>query len=395
MQIPQGYAVKGQNTVLKLKRSLYGLKQASRCWNEKFVKFLSEFNFKNIESDKCVFVGKVLNYKVFLALYVDDGLVISESARAVEEVLNYLKLHFKITHDVANEYVGMEIQRDRKNCMLKISQAGYIRKLLEKFNMLEAKPVSTPAEPGLYLNKSESKNDLVNLPYREAIGSLLFLSRVSRPDIEYAVNYLSQFLDSYNQEHWRAVKRIFRYLIGTIDVGLVYGNSGSSAGSANFGESSAQLVGYTDADYAGCLSTRRSRSGYVFLFNGTPISWSSQRQEVVALSTAEAEYIALFQGTKESVWLRRMMNELGLKQNCVPIFVDNQAAIKLANSNEHHKRTKHMDVRFHYIRGVAKRKEISIFYVNTKLQLADILTKPLTKLPFANLRRMLNIVEFK
>ena len=214
----------------------------------------------------------------------------------------------------------MEITRDRENCILKISQAGYIRKLLEKFNMLEAKPVSTPAEPGLYLNKSEGNNELVNVPYREAISSLLFLSRVSRPDIEYAVNYLSHFLDSYDQEHWRAVKRIFRYLIGTIDVGLVYGNSESSAGPANFDESSAQLVGYTDADYTSCLSTRRSRSGYVFLFNGTPISWSSQRQEVVALSTAEAEYIALFQGTKESVWLRRMLNELGLKQKCVTIL---------------------------------------------------------------------------
>ena len=167
-------------------------------------------------------------------------------------MLNYLKLHFKITHNVANEYVGMEIQRNKDNRVLKIRQAGYMRKLLKKFNMLEAKLVSTPAEPGIYLNKSDNKNNLVNVPYLEAIISLSFLSRISMPDIKFAVNYLRQFLDSYDQEHWRDVKRIFRYLIGTIDVGLVYGNGRSSTGLVDFEESSAQLVGYTDADYEEC-----------------------------------------------------------------------------------------------------------------------------------------------
>ncbi|XP_033218364.1 secreted RxLR effector protein 161-like [Belonocnema kinseyi] len=151
--------------------------------------------------------------------------------------------------------------------------------------MSEAKPSSVPAEPGLYLCKSSketNKNESGNVPCREAIGTLLFAARVCRPDIEYAVNYLSQFVDAHNRTHCSAVKQILRYLSGTRDLGIVFGNSGSSC----------EIRGYTDTDYAGCLETRKSRSGFVFQLNGGPISWSSQRQSVVSLSTAEAEYIA-------------------------------------------------------------------------------------------------------
>ena len=371
LQIPDGYVTEEtRGLVYKLRRSLYGLKQSPRCWNEKFVGFLRSFNFKNIESDKCVFVGVVSDFKVYLALYVDDGLIICESQSAIDKVLNYLKSNFQITVDKATEFVGIEIERNRAQRTIKVSQSSYIEKVITKFGMENANPSSVPAEPGSHLSKIESKeckNECV--PYREAVGSLLFAARVCRPDIEYAVNYASQFLDSFGQEHWIAVKKIIRYLIGTRTSGIVFGSSGSSL----------NLVGFTDADYAGCLETRKSRSGFVFLLNNGPISWSSQRQNVVSLSTTEAEYIALAHGAKEAVWLRRMLSELNVNCGSVPIFVDNQSAIKLANNSEFHKRSKHIDIRFHFIRDMLSRKEIEIHYVQSKEQLADILTKPLPK----------------
>ena len=163
---------------------------------------------------------------------------------------------------------------------MKIGQSNYVGKIIEKFGMSDAYAVNVPAEPGFCLQKNvDLCEKSENIPYREAVGSVLFAARVCRPDIEYAVNYASQFLNCYGKEHWQAVKRIIKYLIGTRNFGITLGNSGSSN----------NLCGYTDADYAGCVDTRKSRSGFVFMFNGGPICWSSQRQTIVALSTAEAE----------------------------------------------------------------------------------------------------------
>lgn len=161
--------------------------------------------------------------------------------------------------------------------------------MFEKLGIKNANSLSVPAKGGLSLRKSEvDKKECIS--YREAIGSLLFTARTCRPDIEYLVNYVSQFLYSFTKEHWQTVKRIFRYLIGTRNYGLVFGNSGSTL----------NLIGFTDADYTGCIQTRKSRSSCVFLLNGGPVSWSSKHQDVVSLLTAEGEYIALANGTKEA-----------------------------------------------------------------------------------------------
>ena len=387
MQQPEGYIMEDKkNQVYKLQRSLYGLKQSSRCWNDKFVQFLEAFNFKSTVSDKCVFVGNICDSIVYLALYVDDGLVMSKSINANNKVIKYLQSNFQITSDEANEYIGFEIERDRTKRTLKISQSKYINKLVDRFGMSESKPSSLPAEPGLYMckhPKNAKMNESETAPYREAIGALLFAARVCRPDIEYAVNYLSQFVDAYNHTHWSAVKQILRYLSGTRNLGIVFGISGSSC----------EIRGYTDADYAGCLETRKSRSGFVFQLNGGPISWSSQRQNVVSLSTAEAEYIALAHGTKEAIWLRRILNDLKIPCESIPLLVDNQSAIKLARNSEFHKRSKHIDVRYHFVRDILNRKLISISYVESKEQLADIFTKPLTKQTFCYLRKRLNVLD--
>lgn len=385
MEQPPGYC-EDVNSVCKLHRSLYGLKQSPRCWNEKFVGFLKTFSFASCESDKCVFVGTVKGFSVYLALYVDDGLLMCENRSAITVVLEYLHSNFKITVDSACEFLGFQIIRNRELRSLKICQRLYVNKLLDKFNMQDAKFSSIPAEPGVYLSKDNnllhSKNwDKNKIPYREAVGSLLFAARISRPDIEFSVNYASQFLECFGQEHWKFVQKILRYLKGTVDFGITFGDSGSPG----------NLLGFTDADYAGCLDTRKSRSGFVFMFNGAPISWSSQRQNVVSLSTAESEYIALSHGAKEAIWLRQFVKELNINCNSVRIFVDNQASIKLASNSEHHKRSKHIDVRYHFIRDIVNKKQIALEYVSSKDQLADIFTKPLAKAQFYYLREKLSI----
>lgn len=385
---PQGFVSEEHpDLVCRLKRSLYGLKQSPRCWNSKFVNFLRSFNFEPIQSDNCVFIGNDDQEKVYLGLYVDDGLLLSKSQKAIDKVLENLQSKFEVTVENTGHFVGMEIERNRQKKQVTISQTAYINKILKKFHMEEAKNSAIPAEPGLHLsgNKKATTDefqDKVNqIPYREAVGSLLFLARVSRPDIEYAVNRASQFLTNFSEEHWQAVKRIFRYLCGTKNFGITYGSSGSEG----------NLTGFTDADYAGCLDTRRSTSGFVFMFHGGPVTWSSQRQGVVSLSTTEAEYIALAHGVKESIWLKNMFCQLGVTINCVSIFVDNQSAIKLANNPEFHKRTKHIEVRYHFTREVFERGDIDLIYINSKDQLADLFTKPLGKLQHHYLREKMNI----
>ncbi|KAG5898489.1 hypothetical protein JTB14_015493 [Gonioctena quinquepunctata] len=209
---------------------------------------------------------------------------------------------------------------------------------------------------------------------------------ISRPDLAFAVSYVSQFMNNYSSQHWTAVKKILRYLQGTKSFGIIYGRCEEFNG--------IDLCGYTDADYAGDVTTRKSRTGYVFMINGSPVTWCSQRQQVVALSTTEAEYIALSFGGREAVWLRQLLKELDVLGNIPTVIkVDNQSAIKLANNPEFHERTKHGDVKFHYVRAIIENGEVSLNYVESKLQLADIMTKPLPKDKISTMRSELNILD--
>ena len=224
-----------------------------------------------------------------------------------------------------------------------------------------------------------------NVPYREAVGSLMFLAIVSRPDIAYSVNLVSKYLNKHNSEHWGAVKRIFAYLKGTLDYGIEYCSGGSNL----------NLVGYSDADFAGDVETRRSTSGFLFELAGGPVTWSSQRQKLVTLSTTESEYVAASSACKEAVWLRKLLRNLNCgSEKATVIFVDNQSAIRLVKNPEYHKRTKHIDIRYHFIREKSEAKEIAVEYVPSELQKADIFTKALTKQRFKSLcesMRVLNI----
>jgi len=385
LEIPEGVIATSTNKVCRLHKSLYGLKQAPRSWNHKFDLFMKQFNLIPSKADPCVYIGNFNSGIIYLCIYVDDGLLLASSKEVLNVVLSELKANFKITGGDANYYVGMEIVRDIGNKRVFIHQSSYIKRVLHRFNMLDARSKETPADLGVSLHSAGDVNgNSNNIMYRQAIGSLIFLATVTRPDIAFIVNYLSRFMSNYNESHWNEVKKIFRYLKGTSGLGILYEKSTENT----------CLQGFSDADYACDLDTRRSTTGYLFKLAGGAVTWGSLRQRTVSLSTTEAEYIAACEAVKEAIWLKQLLKD---SQNpCLnPIIVnvDNQSTIKLIRNPEYHKRSKHIDIRYHFVREKYASGDIDVQYVCSQDQLADILTKALSRDVFKNLRAKIGITN--
>lgn len=380
MKQPKGYE-NGTQLVCKLQRSLYGLKQAPRCWNKKFKTMLRNFDLKETKADPCVFVSNKKNQLLIVAIFVDDGLIAATNNELVDTMVNYLKDNFETKEGELDHFLGIEIDL-RPDGSIFIHQSSYCKRILERFNMEEANVLHIPTDPQHSLDPNLSGSlEAGEVPYRESVGSLLYLSQITRPDITFAVNLVSRYLEKPLTIHWNAVKRIFKYLKGTFNYGLIYDSSVTP-----------KLRGYSDADYAGDTITRRSTSGFIFMMGDGIVAWCSQRQKSVALSTTEAEYIALSQSIQELTWLTLLISDLLETQGDTPVlYADNQSAIKLVKNPEYHKRTKHIDVRYHYIREKFSEGMFSLEYVPSKEQLADILTKPTPRPRFQELREMLGI----
>lgn len=371
------------NMVCKLNKSLYGLKQAPRCWNSKFDTVLKKFGFVNSNADQCVYVGQVKDKKCYLCLYVDDGLLFSSDELALKEVTKELKTIFEIkVLTKPGNFVGMQIEQ-LSNCIF-IHQTKYIEQMLIKFNMNNAHSNSVPADPHVKLHKEDGEAEK-DIPYREAVGSLIHLAIVSRPDIMFAVSLVSRFLNCYNQTHWSAVKRIFKYLKDTKDYGLCYSQTPQNS----------EVTGFCDADYANDQDTRRSVTGYVFIKNGAAVTWSSQRQQTVALSTTEAEFMAACEATKETMWIKQFLSDIDeYKQDSMCLHLDNQSAISVIKNINFHKRCKHIEIKYHFIKEKYHQKIILLKYVSSDCQYADLLTKPLSKDKFQLLRSKLGMMSY-
>uniref|UniRef100_A0A0K8SE75 Retrovirus-related Pol polyprotein from transposon TNT 1-94 n=1 Tax=Lygus hesperus TaxID=30085 RepID=A0A0K8SE75_LYGHE len=270
----------------------------------------------------------------------------------------------------ARNVLGFELSRNREEKKLWITQEKYLNEILGKFNMGSCNPAKTPSSPGDRLKKSpheQIEESMRNVPYQEAVGSLLFASQVSRPDIAHAVSSVSRFNSNPAPEHWTAVKRILRYIKGTTSMRLEYD-----------GKKPSPILGFCDADWANDLEDRRSTTGYVFLKSG-PISWATKRQPTVALSTTEAEYMSASAATQEALWLRGLCEEIQPSDAEGPtmIFIDNQGALNLALNGAYQARTKHIDIRHHFLREKVRSGQLTFRYVSSKDMVADSLTKPL------------------
>ncbi len=376
MQQPQGYEVKGkEKLVCRLKKSLYGLKQAPRQWYLKFDKFMSEQGYTRCHSDHCVYLKKQNDGSyIILLLYVDDMLVAGSNMQEINVLKRKLANSFAMKDlGAAKQILGMRITRDRKNRKLTLSQNEYIQKVLKRFNMHNAKPVSTPFASHFKLNKEmcpktqEDVDYMSKVPYASAVGSLMYAMVCTRPDIAHAVGVVSRYMNNPGKEHWMAVKWILRYLKGTTDQALCFGGSNIS------------LQGYFDADMAGDRDNRRSTTGYVFIVGGTAVNWVSKIQSVVALSTTEAEYVVATEASKEMIWLQRFMGELGKENDKGTLYSDSQSAIHLAKNSAFHSRTKHIQLKYHFIRSVLEDGQLKLEKIHTSQNPADMLTKVVTR----------------
>lgn len=368
MEQPTGFDIEGSNKVCLLKKSIYGLKQASRAWNQTVHKLLSDAGYVQSKCEQCVYIKKSKDVLVVIALYVDDFFVFSNCENEKIKLVNALKEKFelKFLGPVTN-CLGMKVVRDRQKGTLSLCQSHYVKCLLTRFGMSEAKPVKTPMAVNVKLEKPDESNAVNNsiFPYQQLIGGLMYLAVCTRPDIAYTTSALSQFNTCHDSVHWCAAKRVLRYLAGTTDYGLMFEKTGKS------------IEAFADADWAGDIIDRKSYTGFVMKFGNCAVSWESRKQKTVALSSTEAEYLALSDVTKEACFLRSILTELCGKTETIEIFNDNQSAHKILNNSQHHRRTKHIDVRHHYVREAVKEGIIIVKYRPTNDMVADVLTKAL------------------
>lgn len=369
MKQPEGFEEKGKEDYLcLLKRSLYGLKQAPRAWNQKLNNELLQLGFQRSKNEPCVYTRSKDNKVIILAIYVDDMLIFWNDAKEMQRVKQDLMSKFEMKDlGKAELILGMRIMQDDTG--IKLSQEKYVDKILRNFGMTDCKAASTPTATGQTLTKPGSEHiPDPRIPYQNLIGSLMYLSVCTRPDIAYAVNHLSQFNSCYTEEHWTAAKRVLRYLKGTKSQGLKYSSTGRGP-----------VHGYADASHASCYD-RRSYSGVVFLYMNAAICWESRKQKTIALSTAESEYVALSEAAREAIFLKRFIAEVtGQPEAPVKIYSDSQSAVAIAENHVHHQRTKHIDVRHHYVRESVEQGHITLEYVETARMVADALTKSLLK----------------
>ena len=366
---PEGCVVSGQeNKVCKLIKSLYGLKQAPKQWYEKFDQVLTSNGFSSIEVDKCVYI-KIENCDcVIICLYVDDMLIFGTTLEVVCETKSFLASKFDMK-DMGEASVILGVKIIRKGDSIMLTQEHYVEKLLTKYGHSNVTPVSTPYDANTQLKKNKGE-PVAQREYAQIIGSLLHLMNFSRPDIAYAVCRLSRYTHNPNQEHWAAIDRLMKYLRGTMSYGILY--SGFPA----------VLEGYSDANWISDSDEIKSTSGYVFTLAGGAISWKSAKQTIIARSTMESEFIALELAGSEAEWLRNFLANipLGIKPTpSVSMHCDCQAAIAIAKNRAYNGKNRHIRLRHNVIKQLQKDGIISIDYVKSEVNLADPLTKPLSK----------------
>ena len=369
--------------VCKLIKSIYGTHQAGRTWYNTLDTFLTNNDFTKCISDPCLYVRETNNEKEYVSTHVDDLLLVCP-ASLMHGLKQLLLQRFAITdRGELTTYLNIVFIRDREHRRIYCHQSHYTQEILATFGMQECKPITTPMQANLLLPKIErTPSEAAHIPYREAVGKLIYLATSTRPDISYAVGYLSRHMTAFNEQHWAAVKHLFRYLKGTTNYGIVLSADNLHA-----------VEGYTDADWGREISDRKSTSGYIFRLGSSPITWMSKKQSTIALSSTEAEYIALTTGAKEALHLRHLLMQLGYQPSSATfLHEDNQSCIQLANNPVQHARTKHLDIQMQFLREQIGRKSITIKYIPTQDNIADILTKPLPRPAFEKLRPMLGVI---
>ena len=373
LEQPAGFEIPG-NKVCHLKKSLYGLKQSSRNWNNVLNDFLTINNYRRSEVDYCLYIKKCESFIIYVLVWVDDIIIAASNMKLINETKGLLSGRFKMV-DIGplSWFLGIDFKIE-KDC-ISMSQSTYLNNVLTRFKMQDCKPISTPCDKFIVDENSEPCS---STEYRRAVGSLIYAMICTRPDLSWIVTKLSQYSNNPTICHWTAIKRVFRYIKHIIDYCLCFRKSPCGL----------KLTGYCDSDWGSSIDpegARRSTTGYCFNLNkiGGAISWKSRRQPTVALSSTEAEYMGLSAATQEALYLKQLLNNIDPQFKIkIPIVVyeDNQGAIALIENPVHHQRTKHIDIRYHLIREQVINDCIDVEYLQTDLMVADCLTKPVGRI---------------
>jgi hypothetical protein len=372
MKQPEGYHQGPPNVVCKLLKSLYGLKQAARQWNRKLHSVFASMGYSRLQSDSSIYIYSKGDVKVIVPVFIDDITLVSKCDASMDSAVQELSRHFKLRDLGPTTFLlAIQVHQDLQKRSISLSQQQYVEELLKRFAMDDCKPVKTPMTPGLDLSDvvvtPEEQEEMKNVPYLSAVGSLQYLATMTRPDIAFAVSYLGRFNHNPGPRHWAAVKHLFRYLKGTASYKLVY----------TADDNEELFVTYSDASHGSCKATGRATGGYVTLVAGGAVGWSSKRQAFVTLSSTEAEYVAAVEAGKEIMWMRNILSEFGYTSpHPSTLFIDNKSGISVAKNPEHHGRMKHLDLRFYWLRDAVEAKLIDPVYKPAEEQVADIFTKP-------------------
>ena len=371
---PPGFITHGKNgeeLVLKLNKSLYGLKQSGRLWNEMLDNFLCNLKFERSHNDYCVYTRSEKGIKTIILIWVDDVLIASSDLASINEIKSKLSEKFRMK-DFGQISYFLGIEFEIAHDFIKMHQSKFICKLLDKFGMNDCNKKLIPCDGDAFKTAYSDSSFLEDKQkYQEIVGSLIYLMTGTRPDICYVVTKLSERMSNPTQAHLNLAKSVLRYLKGTIDKGIVYRKVNEPI----------ELVGYSDSDW-GSSDDRKSITGYCFKLskNSTLVSWCSRKQPTVSLSTCESEYQAVTTTVQEAIFLKQLLSCV-LKSDIptVYIFCDNKGTIDLAKNPVHHKRTKHIDIRFHFIREHIRNGVIKLDYIPSGENIADMFTKPVSK----------------
>ena len=386
MNVPLGMRNRPEyaDTVLRLRKTLYGLKQSARAWNHRVHADLVGLGYVCTRTDACIYVKEISKGRFsYITLYVDDCLFVGPSSLEIAAAKHLLHTLYGIK-DLGNAefIIGLQIIRDKGGIF--VSQKSYGEAVLARFGMADCRPLSTPMEPNLQLQKSTAPVDFcLKRRYLQAIGSLMYAMLGTRPDLCHAVGYLSRFSDNPTHAHWNTIIHVFRYLAGTLDYGLYYTNGTSPTHG---------FSAYSDTDWASCINTSRSTMGYVFTLSGAAISWSSRLQTRVAKSSTDAEYIGLSNTSSEAIHLDQQLAEV--REPLGHPFIingDNQGAIALSKEARFHNSMKCVRLSEHLVRELVEEKTVIVNYIPTQDMVADIMTKALPRPAFEEFRAAMGI----
>ncbi|GJS21640.1 ribonuclease H-like domain, reverse transcriptase, RNA-dependent DNA polymerase [Tanacetum coccineum] len=379
---PEGFIKRQDNgKVYRLIKALYGLRQAPRAWNIKLDNTLKSLDFKKCALEQAIYTKTSKDSTLLIGVYVDDLIITGTPKKEIDKFKAQMEEKFEMSDlGLLAYYLGIEVTQT--NGDISIKQSAYASKILKEAGMLDCNETLIPMDPGTRLTKINEGTMVNSTEYRSLIGCLRYLLH-TRPDLSYSVGLLSRFMQEPREQHMKAIRQVLRYVKGTKDYGITYKHNGGN-----------KIHGFSDSSYGVNTQEGKGTTGIIFYYGESPISWNTQKQATVALSSCESEFIAATAAATQALWLKRLLSKLTHSQEeKITIQVDNKSAIALMKNPVFHGRSKHIDTKYHFIRECVEREDIQVEFVSGEYQKADILTKALPKIRFLTMRQLIGLKE--